>query len=494
MKPVDIPLYKTIKEGTEQKLGSVYTFGTGDCEQLGHTDGEMTIFRPARIESLVEQGIYFVRVVAGGLHNLALTKDGRVWSWGCNDDCVLGRDGDENTPLPVENLEGVHIVSISAGDCHSAAVDTDGNVWIWGTYKGKNGYLGFSSGAKKQELPAKIADVRRYGKAVAVSSGEQHTAVLLDNGKAVVWGFSEEGQLGRAPFMQELRGNRSNYRALQPVILKAYDPDLIRNAPCDAFTTPNKKTAQKKRGRVKNSEEKFTSVHCVGNSTYMICQSGRIFACGLNNYGQLGTGDRVSRFEPTEISSLRGKGEGPFKVSGGTHHSLVLCRDGSVYAMGRGDSGQLGVSRSSSDKAPAGSATLAPLRIPQQFFGGSRVLQVEAEGCFSLCFTADNQVYAWGYGEMGQLGNAKSNNLDTIPDDEVVPFNVTKAGGELEGNDVLQLGAGGQHSVILVQDGDARSSELNSRSSKVKRSRSDASSSKDPNEATGKEPRKRARR
>ena len=55
--------------------------------------------------------------------------------------------------------------------------------------------------------------------------------------------------------------------------------------------------------------------------------------------GQLGVGDIENRVLLTEITALRDVGI--VKVTGGFHHSLVLAHDGTMYAFGRGDSGQV---------------------------------------------------------------------------------------------------------------------------------------------------------
>jgi len=34
-----------------------------------------------------------VKIVCGGMHTLALANDGMIFSWGCNDQGVLGRKG-----------------------------------------------------------------------------------------------------------------------------------------------------------------------------------------------------------------------------------------------------------------------------------------------------------------------------------------------------------------------------------------------------------------
>jgi regulator of chromosome condensation len=69
------------------------------------------------------------------MHSLALGSDGSLWSWGCNDDGSLGRDGAENVPMKVESLP-IPVDGIAAGDCHSVAYSTSTNqVYIWGCYR-----------------------------------------------------------------------------------------------------------------------------------------------------------------------------------------------------------------------------------------------------------------------------------------------------------------------------------------------------------------------
>ena len=48
----------------------------------------------------------------------------QVFTWGCNDEGALGRDGDEYTPLPVVKLKGHVSRQVSAGDSHTAALTT----------------------------------------------------------------------------------------------------------------------------------------------------------------------------------------------------------------------------------------------------------------------------------------------------------------------------------------------------------------------------------
>ena len=92
------------------------------------------------MKKLAEHNI--IQVAAGAMHTLALTREGNVFSWGCNDDGALGRPNPEeesNAPDLVcfpEKCNGTRptrMIQVSCGDCHSASVDDKGQVWLWGS-------------------------------------------------------------------------------------------------------------------------------------------------------------------------------------------------------------------------------------------------------------------------------------------------------------------------------------------------------------------------
>ena len=66
---------------------------------------------------------------------MALSSSGAVYTWGCNDEAVLGRKGDENVPLVVAGLKTA-VTDISTGDSHCVAYNTDSNeMYFWGCYR-----------------------------------------------------------------------------------------------------------------------------------------------------------------------------------------------------------------------------------------------------------------------------------------------------------------------------------------------------------------------
>lgn len=115
------------------KGGKIYAAGQGDVGQLGLGEDVMEKSRFTPLPNLEN----IVAIAAGGMHSVCLTSDGKVLTFGCNDESALGRDtskeGSEFNPNYVE-LPG-KAVQISAGDSHSAALLDDGRVFAWGSFR-----------------------------------------------------------------------------------------------------------------------------------------------------------------------------------------------------------------------------------------------------------------------------------------------------------------------------------------------------------------------
>jgi regulator of chromosome condensation len=81
-------------------------------------------------------------LAAGGNHMLALDALGRIYAWGCGQQCQLGRPILETyrlaalTPslirLPRSTTTTGKITSIACGQFHSFAITTTGKAFAWG--------------------------------------------------------------------------------------------------------------------------------------------------------------------------------------------------------------------------------------------------------------------------------------------------------------------------------------------------------------------------
>ncbi len=81
-----------------------------------------------------------------------------------------------------------------------------------------------------------------------------------------------------------------------------------------------------------------TAIAAGGYHTVVRKPDGSLWAWGRNDYGQLGNGNTTSRSTPVQVSGL----SGVTKIAGGLYHTVALRTDGTVWGWGRSDSGQLG--------------------------------------------------------------------------------------------------------------------------------------------------------
>ena len=91
----------------DAKAGSVLSLGTGDTGQLGLGEDITERTKPALVTGVNGK---VMAVAAGGMHTICVTTDGKVWSFGCNDEGALGRaidedeEGNNNNQFEVKEL------------------------------------------------------------------------------------------------------------------------------------------------------------------------------------------------------------------------------------------------------------------------------------------------------------------------------------------------------------------------------------------------------
>ena len=132
-----------------------------------------------------------------------------VKCWGANDEGQLGYDDTINhgslmnqmgSSLPAVNLGTGHTAkAIAPGYKHTCVILDDNTVKCWGnnTY----GQLGYEDtlnrgGSEGDMSNLQIVNIGTGRTAVAISSGNYFTCVILDNGKVKCWGDNTYGNLG----------------------------------------------------------------------------------------------------------------------------------------------------------------------------------------------------------------------------------------------------------------------------------------------------------
>lgn len=122
--------------------GQVYSWGQGEGGLLGHGNS-ISQPTPKKIDAL--DGLSITSIVCGGLHTLAVTKQGHVYSWGRAEGGQLGLPTDQmfydsrtndlylTTPKRIRGpLDGLFVIQVACGDAHSLALTNLGLVYGWG--------------------------------------------------------------------------------------------------------------------------------------------------------------------------------------------------------------------------------------------------------------------------------------------------------------------------------------------------------------------------
>lgn len=161
---------------------------------------------------------------------------------------------------------------------------------------------------------------------------------------------------------------------------------------------------------------------------------GTVWAWGANNAGQLGDGSTTSQEIPIQTDILPSVSS----VAGGVLHSMALTFDGKVWAWGHNSKGQLG----------DGTTTTKP--TPFQVGGLPDAVGISAGHWFSsYAVGVDGSAWAWGYNIYGQLGDGTTTLRTT-------PTQLTTLSG------VVAIEGGQYHALALLSDGTVRAWGKNS--------------------------------
>jgi alpha-tubulin suppressor-like RCC1 family protein len=77
-------------------------------------------------------GYDWKQAVAGGVHNVALKKDGTLWAWGNNWAGSLGTGLTNNSGVPLQVGSATNWIKVWAGSLETVAMQSDGSLWYWG--------------------------------------------------------------------------------------------------------------------------------------------------------------------------------------------------------------------------------------------------------------------------------------------------------------------------------------------------------------------------
>jgi alpha-tubulin suppressor-like RCC1 family protein len=188
---------------------------------------------------------------------------------------------------------------------------------------------------------------------------------------------------------------------------------------------------------------------------------GQVAAWGNNNFGQLGEGGFLheARDAPVRVCAL-GIAEcptGPYleevaTVAAGEDYSLALLESGRVVAWGYNELGELGNGTTTTSTAPVFVCAVGVQSCASgPYLEG--VTAISAGGLHSLALLTNGQVVAWGPNESGQLGNGTTTRSSVPVNVCAVGVKECPSGPFLE--NVATIAANLSHSLASLKSGAA---------------------------------------
>lgn len=144
-----------------------------------------------------------------------------------------------------------------------------------------------------------------------------------------------------------------------------------------------------------DSKYKIVAVAAGNKHCLALRSDGTVWAWGNNEHGQLGNGTTTKSNKSLQVKGLTNV----IAIAGGKNHSVALKRDGTVWAWGLNDQGRLGNGN-----------VVDKYFKPTQVKGLSNIISIAAGRGYSVAVDSNRTVWAWGVNDEGQLGDGTFTN------------------------------------------------------------------------------------
>jgi RCC1 and BTB domain-containing protein len=274
----------------------------------------------------------------------------------------------------IVNLARNSKLHTAAARSFSTTTPQAGVLYTWGQFPLSLGYNA-PNDTVDTSLPHQIEE---FGNSVTkVSMGPHHTAILTDNGEVFTCGSGKYGELGHG---------KSGEVTTRPNVVSYFrDNNLkVKDVACGKYHTL----------ALTDNGELF--------SWGWGGQTANVIKRALQpSGGALGHGYTGNKAGPTNIEGLHGKAIK--SITSGENFAIAVDGNGIVYNWGEGSGTVFGNGDSANVLAPAINEYLKKLSETKH----AKIVKVKSAGNATLALLDNGSVYAWGDNDSGQLGQYK---------------------------------------------------------------------------------------
>lgn len=304
------------------------------------------------------------QIACGSSHTILIKNDGTMYTTGYNGVGQLGT-GNNNNSI-VFTLSSINNVKYaSCGNNHTMILKYDNTLFS----TGQNNYGQLANANKDVASRNTFAKVN-VENIKDIKCGSQFNFLINASKEIFVSGCNLAGQLGsffHTTFLYE-------FSKVQSSNLDNYS-GLLVNDDCLYVTKDNSEFLNVK---LSDNFQNYKKIELTNNNMFIVMNDGTLYACGLNNYGQLGLGDTVNRSVMTKVDI-----DNVLDIKGSGNSTFVLKNNGTLYSCGLNSNGQLGLR----DEVNRNIFTKIEIENVKDFCVGSN---------YVIALNHSKEVYGWG--------------------------------------------------------------------------------------------------
>ena len=254
------------------------------------------------------------------------------------------------------------IQKIEISNCHSLALSSDGKLYSWGW--NNYGQCGECPDLTKQrflfpnlnkinekfpQLPILNYKENKNNlplqHIINMTTNENFSMILTEKGNIISFGDNSYGQLGQGHHIEVFSAQcLKNYENKVKNIFSKGNINLFLTKKNEVYSWFISKEQELIKPKILHFPKKIKieTISCGQNFCILLSTNGICFGYGSNDYGELGIKNINFCYNPEEITELKKYNERIIQVSCGFKHVICVSVNGRVYTWGNNTYGQLG--------------------------------------------------------------------------------------------------------------------------------------------------------